>query len=188
MTQENKRAAILEATLDLIVKHGFYNTPISQIASHSGVSTGIIYHYFDNKNDLIHQLYQQIKAQMGKALLSGDIISLPFDEQIRQVWLRTFHFHVQHPRQTMYIEQYENSPYYEPVDPRELNGDFKKLGAMIQAGVDAGKLKPFPLSVLSEMIFSVAVNIAKKQITGSIDLDEETLNLIAKSVCDSVLV
>ena len=60
----DKRAAILEATLDLISERGFHGTPISMIAAESGVSTGIIYHYFANKEELIYDLYYETQIRM----------------------------------------------------------------------------------------------------------------------------
>ena len=61
-TDMDKRTAILQATFDLVAERGFHQTPMSLVAKRSGVSAGIIYHYFDNKEDLIRQLYWHIKA------------------------------------------------------------------------------------------------------------------------------
>jgi AcrR family transcriptional regulator len=69
MTKSDKETAILEATLDLIAERGFHNTPMSQIAKQSGVSAGIIYHYFDNKEALIYELYRDIKKRYMEGLL-----------------------------------------------------------------------------------------------------------------------
>ena len=49
---EDKRTAILDATLRLISKNGFHGTAMSKVAKEAGVSAGIIYHYFDSKDDL----------------------------------------------------------------------------------------------------------------------------------------
>ena len=51
---EDKRTKILEATLRLISEKGFHGTPISKVAKEAGVSTGIIYHYFKDKHELLN--------------------------------------------------------------------------------------------------------------------------------------
>jgi len=56
----DKRGAILDAALHLIAERGFHNTPVSKIAEVSGVSAGIIYHYFDSKDELIQELYREV--------------------------------------------------------------------------------------------------------------------------------
>ena len=48
---------------------GFHQTPKSLVAKRSGVSAGTIYYYFDNKEDLIHQLYRRITAHPNGALM-----------------------------------------------------------------------------------------------------------------------
>ena len=67
----NKRAAILEATLALISEHGFHGTAMSMIADRADVGAGTIYRYFESKEDLITQLYLEIKHEKGQAFLEG---------------------------------------------------------------------------------------------------------------------
>ena len=110
-TDTDKRTAILQATLDLVAERGFHQTPMSLVAKRSGVSAGIIYHYFDNKDDLIHQLYWHIKSQLSVALLAGEPQQLPWPDNLRRIWLNAYRFYVSHPQETAYLEQYENSPY-----------------------------------------------------------------------------
>jgi TetR/AcrR family fatty acid metabolism transcriptional regulator len=50
----NRRTIILQATLDLVAEYGLLNTTISLIARQAKSSPGIIYHYFESKNDIIH--------------------------------------------------------------------------------------------------------------------------------------
>jgi AcrR family transcriptional regulator len=67
----NKQEAILAATLRLVSERGFHDAPMSLIAKEAGVSAGIIYHYFDNKEDLIHALFTQAKRDFGAAVSAG---------------------------------------------------------------------------------------------------------------------
>jgi AcrR family transcriptional regulator len=66
---EDKRQAILDATLRLISKNGFHGTAMSKVAQEARVSTGIIYHYFDNKDELIDELYKAIKRKSARQCL-----------------------------------------------------------------------------------------------------------------------
>ena len=43
---------IIQAGFDLICNDGYYNTNTAKIAKKAGVSTGIIYQYFNNKRDI----------------------------------------------------------------------------------------------------------------------------------------
>ena len=51
--RENKKKLILDTALELFATEGFHTTPISRIASVAGISKGLLYNYFDSKEDLI---------------------------------------------------------------------------------------------------------------------------------------
>lgn len=61
------RAVILQAGLELFAHQGFHNTTISQIATKAGISKGLIYNYFESKEDLL-------KGILEEALHTGDVI------------------------------------------------------------------------------------------------------------------
>ena len=48
-----RRAQILRAAVKLFSDEGYYTTTISQIAREAGVSTGLIYQYFGDKDDVL---------------------------------------------------------------------------------------------------------------------------------------
>lgn len=47
-----KRNRIIEKGFELMCEKGFYNTNTTEIAEYAGVSTGIIYQYFNDKKDI----------------------------------------------------------------------------------------------------------------------------------------
>ncbi len=53
LTLETRRRELTIATLESIRKHGYMNSTISTISEESGLSRGLISHYFKNKDDLI---------------------------------------------------------------------------------------------------------------------------------------
>ncbi|MFC2111889.1 TetR/AcrR family transcriptional regulator, partial [Bacteroidota bacterium] len=51
--RESRKKEILDTALELFANEGFYATSISNIASKAGISKGLLYNYFDSKEDLI---------------------------------------------------------------------------------------------------------------------------------------
>src|ERR1700687_4774912 len=90
--KKDKREVILQAALELLATNGFQQTPMSLIVKHSGVSVGIIYHYFTSKDELIWELYRRVKTEFGRAILSSDVQRLPLGERFLQLWIAAFHF------------------------------------------------------------------------------------------------
>jgi AcrR family transcriptional regulator len=59
---ERSRAIILDAARELFSHQGFRATSIRDIASKAGVSTGSVYHHFNDKEELFDTLLQQFRA------------------------------------------------------------------------------------------------------------------------------
>lgn len=55
--QEGLREYILQATLNMISRHGIATTTYRMIASEAGVSLGAISHYFEGKQDLCYEAF-----------------------------------------------------------------------------------------------------------------------------------
>lgn len=190
MPEPDKRTLILNATLELIAEDGWLGAPMAKVARHAGVSAGIIYHYFNNKQDLIEALYLQIKEQWGNTVISRDVLAMPYPDYLVQLWLNSYHFYATHPREALFIEQYENSPAYQHHWDAIIadNDAMQQLTALLQSGFDAGYLRPFQLPVFYDMTIGVAMSLAKRSIRGEVALNDVMLMRIARAVCQSVSV
>jgi len=67
------RAAILDAGMELFAERGFDGTPVKKIAKAAGVATGLIFHYFGNKEGLLRAL---IDERTALPLLGGTIAEI----------------------------------------------------------------------------------------------------------------
>ncbi len=59
---------ILEAAFQLMAKYGYEATSISQIATEAGVSKGLMYNYFDSKEDLLRALLNDAFAEADELM------------------------------------------------------------------------------------------------------------------------
>lgn len=185
-TTTDKRKAILATTLDLLVEKGFHATPVSLIAKRSGVSAGIIYHYFASKDDLIRALYAEIKADFWAAFVIGDPHTLAWPDRLKQTWLNTYRFHADRPAITRFLEQYEASPFYEGMASIEATapttGPARTLMVMLKSDIETGLMRPLPFDALYAMTFGVARDLA----THGQRYDAATLDAIAEACVSAV--
>ena len=56
------------AALELFAHKGFHNTSISQIAKAAGVSKGLLYNYYENKEDLLYTIVDHAMQDGGEAI------------------------------------------------------------------------------------------------------------------------
>src|SRR5579862_10023014 len=88
----DRKQAILDAMLDLIVERGLHDAPMSELAQRSRASPGVIYHYFPSKDDLIHALYDRVAAMKRAAFFRGNSGDLPPRAALLKIWLNAYRF------------------------------------------------------------------------------------------------
>ncbi|GAB4351471.1 MAG: hypothetical protein Kow0099_35480 [Candidatus Abyssubacteria bacterium] len=66
---ERSQAAILDAAMNLICKHGFSGTTLDLIASEAGLSKGTIFWHFENKEKLFLAVVDTIREGLQRGLL-----------------------------------------------------------------------------------------------------------------------
>lgn len=177
----DKRSAILNTALDLLVEHGFHNTPMSLIARDAGVSAGIIYHYFESKEELILELYREVKGNIIRLLLAEDGQKTDGLNALRQVWLNTYRYYASHPRETLFLEQFENSPYAK-MCLHDFDSQVQPLFEWIEAEKRAGNMIDLPMEILYELSIGIAVSLAKQQIAGTIQVTDATLDEVSRVI------
>jgi len=66
--REEKKAQIREASLELFATEGYHGTSISKIARKAGISKGLLYNYFDSKEDVIRNILEDGIDKMIESL------------------------------------------------------------------------------------------------------------------------
>lgn len=178
---DSKREAILKATLELVAERGFHDTPMSQVAKRSGASPGVIYHYFASKDELIRDLYREVKAVKARAMLQGGVDGVSPKEAFKRTWRNAYDFYRTHRLEARFLEQYENSPYHCPTDLQELAREDENFAVLARrlGFVDGGSpFKPLPSEIVYDLSFGVAARLARR--APDAPLDDATLDDIAE--------
>lgn len=67
-----KKEKITHAALSLFAKHGYTETSVSKIAKEAGVSKGLTYNHFKNKEDLLKSVVIETLGEMTRSLVHLD--------------------------------------------------------------------------------------------------------------------
>ena len=175
MKKLDKRSEIIQAALDLIVEHGFHGTSMAMVAEKADVGVGTIYHYFESKDALIKELYQELEQKVMVTLRGGDPISKPIKERFIHLWTVLLKYFIAHPLYFRYIEQYHNSPYGislrrdRILSKADDRGIFKNL---LEEGIAQQVIKGLPLSMLFALAFGPLVVLVRDHTLGFAMLDD----------------
>ncbi len=64
----DRRSQILEAALVCFAKHGFHQASMHDISAEAGISVGLIYRYFENKEAVISAMADRHKKEISEML------------------------------------------------------------------------------------------------------------------------
>ena len=53
----DKRRLILDAAIRVFAERGFHHCRVSDVADEAGVAYGLVYHYFDSKEEILNELF-----------------------------------------------------------------------------------------------------------------------------------
>ncbi|HEY1457972.1 MAG TPA: TetR/AcrR family transcriptional regulator [Solirubrobacteraceae bacterium] len=80
----DKRRAILDAAVRVFARQGFHTCRVSDIADEAGVAYGLVYHYFDSKDEVLDTLFLERWSVMLEMIRDVDTQQMPvrrkFDE------------------------------------------------------------------------------------------------------------
>jgi AcrR family transcriptional regulator len=68
----DKRRHILDAAIRVFARQGFHSTRVSDIADEAGVAYGLVYHYFDSKEEVLNELFVERWSLLLAAIEEAD--------------------------------------------------------------------------------------------------------------------
>ena len=67
-----KRRQILDAAIRVFARQGFHSARVSDIAEEAGVAYGLVYHYFDSKEQMLNELFTERWSLLLDAIREAD--------------------------------------------------------------------------------------------------------------------
>ncbi len=182
----DKRDAILQATLKLVSRHGFHGTSMARVAQEAGVSAGIIYHYFAGKDQVMDEVYHDIKRRFGAALAEEFDAGQPLARQVHQALEIMMRYYIQRPLESAFIEQYTRSPYHTREIDEATRQYYAPLLTSFQRAQEEGIIKDLPPAVIQAFTLDVATSLAQRQVAGFLELTDELIEEIVEAAWEAI--
>jgi AcrR family transcriptional regulator len=144
--RESLRTDILDAARQLFVRHGFEATSIRAIAAKVGASPGILYHYFEDKQDIMAHLVRETFQEMDKRLSAIRLDKAAPMDRMRRGLRAYIDFGLQNPHQYALLwlkpESWEGNERLHKAFFEDGMRTFSCLLAISRECIDAGLLRP----------------------------------------------
>lgn len=183
---DKKRTALLKATLHLVNNQGFHGAPMSKIAKMTEMSPATIYIYFENKQDLINQLYLEMKVRFSEFAFKNYNEESCVKESFKQIWFNIANFKLNQVEESNFLSQCDNTPIIDEEIKREGLKHLQPLVDLWERGKTEGKLKPIsPYLMYAFSIYPLNF-LTNKLYKSNCDLTDERLNTAFNAAWDSI--
>ncbi len=142
---DEKRQAILASAAALVATLGT-GAPTAKIARDAGLAEGTLFNYFASKDELLNQLYLEIKADLGSALLTSYPSQASVRERSRHVWNNFIDWGAKHPMKRKAMRQLTVSERITQESKQQGNAAFGDINRMIEESLADGVLKGCPMA------------------------------------------
>lgn len=108
--QARKRKKIINTAIKLFVKYGAQATSMQTLAKKSGVATGSIYNYFENKEMLINDIFRLISEEESAFVTKGYDENASVEARFRYLVGRSIQYKLENPYKFQFRALYTFSP------------------------------------------------------------------------------
>lgn len=148
--KEQRRLQLLAAAKQVFADKGYHDTTMADVARGAGLSYGVVYWYFESKDDLFHALMtaeeHALRAHIASAVRDGADGDGRVGDVLRDAVRATFEYFERNPASTRLL--FRDTSTLGDRFERELSGIFGRFTSDIEAlVVDAqrrGRARPAP--------------------------------------------
>ena len=163
---EKKIAEVLDCALRLFVQKGYYNVSIPTIVKESGVSTGSIYSYFKNKEDLAEKIYFQLQARFNQELAARLADSTTSYEKLKVFMALVFEMTEQEPIIMEYMLFLRHTEFLSNSLPICHSAPFQTVRNILKEGMASGEVKTQDVFVAGISFTGVVLRAAELKLLG----------------------
>ena len=181
----DKKQRILLMMLELVVKQGVHATPISQLATEAKVATGTIYYYFENKEQILCEIYKMIRKDFGNILIMSSDNNSP-EAVFKKYWKDLYQYYITNPTAFHFYEHVAKPPIIPLSLIEETKSYYKKQADFFWEGVKNGILKNINVTLLVQLAYSNVAAAAELKLNNVIPMTNAQIDAAANASWDAV--
>jgi TetR/AcrR family fatty acid metabolism transcriptional regulator len=142
--RRDKRALILDAAIKVFAAKGYHGSRVSDIAREADIAYGLVYHYFTNKEEILHTIFEErwggflgVVDEIARRDSSAEdklvsVAALILNAyRVRPDWVKV-----------LVLEIQRSSRFAEPGQIRAVGALFQSLARILREGQSSGELRP----------------------------------------------
>jgi TetR/AcrR family transcriptional regulator, fatty acid metabolism regulator protein len=158
-TAIDKRRTILDAAVRVFARQGFHRCRVSDIADEAGVAYGLVYHYFDSKEEVLDTLFLERWELLLAAIADVDARDAPARDKLYEVASFIVDSYRYDPdlMKVIIVEVTRAANSFGDTHLAKIREAYEGIAAIVQKAQDAGTFKPTVTAQFAALAFYGAV-------------------------------
>jgi AcrR family transcriptional regulator len=149
-----KENAIRRKALELVVRSGVDGFSMQKLARAARVSPATLYIYFQDRDDLLFQVYREQAELMTTEVLRGFDPDGDFAAGLRVQWRNRARHALGHPLEARFLEQVRHSPYFAPFQARLASTFSATMKRFALNAIARKQMRPMPPEVFWALVYA----------------------------------
>lgn len=160
---------VLRTALKMFTEQGYFNTSIPDIVKASSVSTGSIYHHFQDKKGIAKRLYETLVERMESEF--NEIVRTHDNahDRCRAAVELLFRMTEEEPAAMRFMLFSRHREFIPDQKPVCSSRPFVQMRDMVKAGMTTGEIKPLTPIVAASAVFGGALRLIQLRLDGILD-------------------
>jgi TetR/AcrR family fatty acid metabolism transcriptional regulator len=139
--QADRRRQILEAAVKVFAQKGFHSSRVGDIAEEAGIAYGLVYHYFESKEDLLETIFRTTWTEMLARVREVEQAKVPAAEAVRQVTALILRTWRRDPDLVRVLVREVTRNQHVQQEIEEITSAMEALERIIRSGQESGEFR-----------------------------------------------
>lgn len=149
-----KEQAIRRKAIEMVARQGLDGFSMQRLAKAAKMSPSTLYVYFEDRDDLLFQLFKSEMALLTDQLLEGFKPEMSFAEGLRVQWKNRIRYSLTYPRQSEFLEHIRYSPYHARFMAKMTPETFSFMRQFVMTAVQRGEVARIPVELYWSLAFA----------------------------------
>jgi TetR/AcrR family fatty acid metabolism transcriptional regulator len=185
----DKRRLILDAAVRVFAKQGFHTCRVSDIADEAGVAYGLVYHYFQSKDEVLDTLFLERWDVMLDAIREVDAQDVPAREKLRAIasFIVDSYRHDPDLMKVIIVEVTRAANSFGAVHLGKINEAYAQIRGIVEQAQRSGEFRTAVTSEFAAMAFYGAIEqVLTGWIFGLLEEGEDRYERAKENVVETI--
>ena len=189
----DKRRIILDAAVRVFARQGFHTCRVSDIADEAGVAYGLVYHYFQSKDEVLDTLFLERWNVMLDAIRETDAQPIPAREKLHAIasFIVDSYRHDPELMKVIIVEVTRAANSFGAVHLAKIAEAYEQLSGIVEQAQQRGEFRSTISAEFAAMAFYGAIEqVLTGWIFGTLEEGDEAYerakDYVVGAICDGL--